>query len=112
MIPNHPQFIEAIAERKKVRVRFYSTADSGIVERICAALDYGPGAGPYDGLNRYWIWDYARSPNSQTLGLVPKQIVEVRVLGEEFQPADFGAVTWPWGVPRTWGGQIQPPSNP
>lgn len=34
MIPNHPLFIEAINEKKKVRLKMYSIADSGIVDRV------------------------------------------------------------------------------
>ncbi len=104
MIPNHPQFIEAIGEMKKVKMGFYSEADSGVIERICAPMDYGPGAGPDDGLNRYWLWDYANPPGSQILGLNPQQIVSLQVLGEVFQPGDFGVAPWPWRIPRGLGG--------
>jgi hypothetical protein len=53
MIPNHPLFIAALHEKKKVRVRFYSEADSGVLDRVCAPMDYGPGNELRDGLNRY-----------------------------------------------------------
>jgi hypothetical protein len=49
MIPNHKEFIEAINEKKKVRVRFYSQADSGLLDRVCAPMDYGPGGGLAEG---------------------------------------------------------------
>jgi hypothetical protein len=105
MIPNHPRFIEAINEKKKVSVRFYSQADSGVLDRVCAPMDYGPGGGSLDGLNRYWLWDYASNTGSPTLGLVPQQIVDLQVLGEGFNPADFGDRPWPWAIPREWGSQ-------
>jgi hypothetical protein len=103
MIPNHKQFIEAIHEKKKVSVRFYSKADSGVLDRVCAPMDYGPGGDIPDGLNRYWLWDYASNTASQTLGLVPQQIVDLQVLGEVFEPAGFGARPSPWSIPREWG---------
>jgi hypothetical protein len=103
MIPNHPRFIEAIQQQKKVSVRFYSKPDQGVVDRVCAPLDYGPGEAPADGLNRYWLWDYADTTGTPTLGLVPQQIVDVRVLGEVFDPAAFGTGRWPWSIPRSWG---------
>ena len=59
MMPNHPRFIEAINQKKKVSVRFYSKADTGLLDRVCAPMDYGPGGEIQDGLNRYWLWDYA-----------------------------------------------------
>jgi len=89
MIPNHAQFLSAIQEHKKVWVRFYSTADSGVLDRVCAPMDYGPGGGIQDGLNRYWLWDYASDSGANALGLLPKQIVELRMLGDLFDPAEL-----------------------
>jgi hypothetical protein len=87
MIPNHDQFLTAITERKQVCVRFYSQADSGVLDRVCAPMDYG--FGNYaDGLNRYWIWDY-ENPGSRRLGLLPQQILDLQVLGELFDPQEF-----------------------
>ena len=68
MIPNHIQFIEAIKAKTKVCVRFYSKADSGVIDLVCAPMDYGPGAGVQDGINRYSLWDYTSNNGSHTLG--------------------------------------------
>jgi hypothetical protein len=87
MIPNHAQFLAALQEHKKVRLQFYSTADSGVLDRVCAPVDYGLGPGPQDGLHRYWFWDDASDTDSHALGLLPQQIVELRVTGEVFDPA-------------------------
>jgi hypothetical protein len=100
MIPNHNQFIEAIHARKKVWVRFYSKADGGVLDRVCAPMDYGPGT-ESDGLNRYWLWDYANE-GSHALGLMPKQIVDLRGLGEEFDPTQWNAGPPQWSVERNW----------
>jgi len=89
MIPNHPKFLEAIADKKKVGVKFYSTADSGVVDRICAPISYGLGNDNSDGLNRYWLWDYASTGGSHVLGLLPPLILDIQVLGEVFDPAGF-----------------------
>jgi len=89
MIPNHTQFIAAIQDRKKVWVRFYSKPDSGVLDRVCAPMDYSPGADSKDGLNRYWFWDYASDTGSHTLGLMPQQILDLQVVGEAFDPAQF-----------------------
>lgn len=107
MIPNHKGFIAAIHSRKKVCARFYSKADNGVLDRVCAPMDYGPGGEIQDGLNRYWLWDYKGNTGSQTLGLVPQQIVDMQVLGEVFNPADFGVRPSPWSIPREWGSQPQ-----
>lgn len=102
MIPNHSRFIDAISERKKVHVRYYSRADSGLLDRVCAPMDYGPGGDIQDGLNRYWLWDYTSTTGAHALGLLPQEIVDVQVLGEVFDPADFGVRSSPWVIPRDW----------
>jgi hypothetical protein len=102
MIPNHPRFIEALHAKKKVWVKFYSPVDNGILEHVCAPMDYGPGVEPPDGLHRYWLWDYTSTTEPHTLGLIPQQIVQLEVLGEEFNPADFGVRPAPWCIPRDW----------
>ena len=107
MISNHKSFIEAIKEKKKVSVRFYSKADSGVIDLVCAPLDYGPGPGPPDGVNRYWFWDYTSNGGSHVLTLLPEQVLDLSVLGLPFDPAGFGAPppTCPqtWSIPRDWG---------
>lgn len=100
MIPNHTQFMAAIADQKKVCVRFYSKPDSGVLDRVCAPMDYGPGENP-DGLNRYWLWNYASETGTKILGLLPQQILDLQVLGELFNPSEF--VTGP--------AQVAPPKD-
>ncbi len=101
MIPNHTHFVEAIQENKKVKVLYYSAPDSGVVDRICAPLDYGPGAGGApDGVNRYWLLVYSNTGAAQTVGLVPDQIVDLKVLGETFEPSALGVAAWPWAIAR------------
>jgi hypothetical protein len=102
MIPNHKQFIEAIKEKHKVCLRFYSKADSGVIDLVCAALDYGPGAGFQDGVSRYWLWDYTSNTGVPLLSLLPDQVLDIRILGEVFDPAEFGAPSPTWSVPRDW----------
>jgi hypothetical protein len=111
MIPNHTQFIEAIQEKRKVRVRFYSRADSGVLDRVCGAMDYGPGTGMEDGLHRYWLWNYASNTDAHLLGLLPQEIVELHVLGELFNPAEFGPAPAQWFTPRDWGLPAPPVSR-
>lgn len=115
MIPNHKQFIEAIKDKNKVCLRFYSIADSGVLDLVCAPLDYGPGAGAQDGVNRYWLWDYTSNTGSPALGLLPEQVLNIRILGEVFDPAEFVLPTPTWSIPRDWrspgGSGIENPSR-
>ena len=105
MIPNHKRFIEAIKERNKVCVRFYSKADSGVIDLVCAPMDYGPGAGIPDGVNRYSLWDYTSNNGSHTLSLLPEQVLDLRVLGEVFDPTQIDVRPPHWFIERDWGTQ-------
>jgi hypothetical protein len=102
MIPNHAQFLNAIAERNLIRIEFYSKPDMGVIDRECAPLDYGPEAGVEGGQNRYWIWDYADSTGANPLGLVPEQIVSVQVMGKSFVPHELRLGPRKWFIPREW----------
>lgn len=89
MIPNHKEFIEAIEQRKKVSVRFYSKADSGVIDLVCAPMDYRPVEEAKDGVNRYHFWDYTSNNGSHLLVLLPEQILHLSVMGMTFDPAEF-----------------------
>lgn len=102
MISNHPQFLDAIRDKKLVRLVFYSLADGGTVDRECAPLDYGPTPGTDDPLNRYWVWDHANTAGANPLGLISDQIVSVQVLGKDFIPHDLGLAARSWCVARDW----------
>lgn len=102
MIPNHKQFIEAIQETKKVCVRFYSNADSGVVDLVCAPLDYGPSVETPDGVNRYSLWDYSSNNGTPILKFLSEQILDMRILGHDFNPAEFAPLPLNWAVSRTW----------
>ena len=106
MIPNHARFVEALKDKKKVRVQFYSKADGGVVDRVFAPMAYGPSGGENnDGLNRYWLWDYS-SDTARALGLVPQQIVDLQMLGETFDPAEFASAPAP--TPSAHGEDLPP----
>lgn len=96
-------FIQAIHKRQKVRVKFYSKEDSGILLRTCAPMDYGPSRRSKRKNDRYHFWDYDSDTRSHVLSLNPEQVIEIQLLSESFDPAEF--VTWStdWFVPREWG---------
>ena len=103
MISNHSQFIEAIKDKKKVSLRFYSTADSQVIDLICAPMDYGPGFGIPDGVSRYSLWDYTSNNGSHILSLLPEQILSLSLLGMEFDPAQIDVRHSRWFVARIGG---------
>jgi hypothetical protein len=106
MIPNHKDYVEAVEEKKKVRLRFYSRADSAVIDLVCGPLDYGPEAGIPDGVNRYSLWDYTSTNGSHVLSLLPDQVLDIRILGEVFDPAQIEARPPHWFIARDWGDPI------
>lgn len=103
MIPNHKEFIEAIQEKRKVSLRLYSKADSGVIDLVCAPLDYGPRTGASGAVNQYLLWDYTSNSGSHLLEMLPEQILALSVLGAVFDPAAFGVPAQAWSIPRDWG---------
>ena len=99
-------FIQAIRDKRKVRVTFYSKEDEGLLVRECAPMDYGPSRRAKQKNVRFHLWDYESDTQSHTLSLNPEQISNLEVLNEYFDPSEF--ITWdttesPWFIPREWG---------
>lgn len=96
-------FIAAIHGKKKVNLTFYSKEDGGILTRLCAPMDYGPSRRAHDKSDRFHLWDYESDQKNHVLSLLPDQVIDIAILAEAFDPADF--ITWQtnWFVPRNWG---------
>lgn len=100
------EFVQAIRNKNKVRVKFYSKEDDDILERVCAPMDYGPSRRTRNKTDRYHLWNFESDKGWHTLSLLPDQIKDMVVLDEYFNPADF--VNWnltakPWFIDRNWG---------
>ncbi|WP_436904818.1 hypothetical protein [Acinetobacter johnsonii] len=101
-------FLNAINEKRRVKVVFYSKEDGMNIERICAPMDFGPSRKFKDGLDRFHLWDYYpdQGKKPHPLPLTPSQIVSITLMAEHFDPAEF--ITWnvktsPWHYSRDWG---------
>lgn len=103
---NLNKFIQAIKDKNKVKLKFRSKEDNGVLVRTCAPMDYGPSRRAYDKSDRYHFWDYDSDTKRHALSLPPSQVLEIEVLDEKFDPADF--IDWdvknsPWFIQRDWG---------
>lgn len=83
-------------------MRLYSTADSGVIDLVCAPLDYGQVGKVREGVNRYQLWDYTSNNGTHILNLLPEQILDLSVLGVMFNPAQFGVPPTAWSISRDW----------
>lgn len=100
------QFIQAIRDKRKIRITFYSKEDVNFLTRKCAPMDYGPSRHAKLKNERFHLWDYESDTQTHTLSLNPNQISSLEVLEETFDPSEF--ITWntkksPWSLKRNWG---------
>lgn len=100
------KFIAAIQERRKIKLTFFSKDDRGYITRVCAPLDYGPSKRSKIPVNKFHLWDYESDKRQHPLSIEQRQIKELDVLDEKFDPVSF--ITWdvkqsPWFVKRDWG---------
>ena len=100
------RFVQAIREKHKVRLTFFSKEDGRPLTRVCAPMDYGPSRRAHDKNDRYHLWDYESDEGKHVLSLKPDQVQGMEPLDDQFDPAEF--VTWstatsPWFVKRDWG---------
>jgi len=99
------QFIQAIKDKTKIRLTFYSKQDDENVTRLCAPMDYGPKRKAKNQNDRYHLWDY-ESPSEtpfHTLSLLPDQIVKMEFTDLPFNPSEFVRWTTDWHIKRDWG---------
>ena len=99
------RFIQAIKDKTKIRLTFYSKQDDMNVTRLCAPMDYGPGSKTKNKDNRFHLWDY-ESPSDKpfhTLSLLPEQIVKMEFTELPFSPSEFVSWRTDWIIKREWG---------
>ncbi len=102
----HQMFLDAIAQKRRLKVRFFSKKEGKELVRVCAPLDFGPLRGTTDGRERYQLWDLEGKKKPHNVPLLADEMLEVTLLDETFDPADI--VTWAfkpgsWRISRDWG---------
>jgi hypothetical protein len=110
MHANHPLFLEALATRHRLSVRFLEASkEKGKprreVVRVCAPLDFGPLRGAVSRADVYQLWDLEAKRKPWNLVLAEADVVSMTPLDDTFDPAAI--ITWAfkphaWHVPRDW----------
>ncbi len=94
------EFVDAIRDKKRVKVIFYSQEEKRFLVRVCAPIDYGMDAGvsaTSNGAERLNFWDYEGKKEGQnaqaahTLSLRADQVRSMNVLDEFFDPSELVA---------------------
>lgn len=106
MHADHQVFLSALADKRRLSVRFFSKKDGGERTRICAPLDFGPLRGAAEPIDHYQLWDLEGKRKPLNIVLVADDVREMKLLDESFEPAEI--ITWKfkpkaWHVQREWG---------
>ena len=99
-------FVQAIHDRKKVRITFDSKQEGAQITLNCAPLDFGPSRTAHEKNDRYHFWNYDGDTKPHVMVLNPVQMVSMVLLAERSNRSDV--VTWstiksPWSARRDWG---------
>jgi len=84
---DHQIFIEAIRQKKKVRLTLYSDTSSRKA-RTYGPVFYVPSAGVEDSA-RYYVWNFDDNKHRPLLGLAPSEIASIEFSEEAFDPRGF-----------------------
>lgn len=103
------RFIEAIKNKKLIKIRFDSQ-EKGAIDRACVPFDFGPSRRNLSSNpNRYHMYDLDSPEGEHNLSILPEQLISLKILEESFDPSKY--ITWPWPpeyvphwfVSRDWG---------
>ncbi|MBX3210949.1 MAG: hypothetical protein KF850_02855 [Labilithrix sp.] len=102
----HAVFLDAIAAKRRLSVRFHSKKLGREVVRVCAPLDFGPLRGAIEPVDHYQLWDLEGRRKPLNIPLLESEIVSMTALDETFDPASI--ITWnfkpgAWRIARDWG---------
>jgi hypothetical protein len=93
------EFVDAIRDKKRVKVIFYSQEEKRFLVRVCAPIDYGMDASVSTSTTdaeRLHFWDFEGKKEGQqagqtahTLSLRADQVRSMNVLEEFFDPSEL-----------------------
>lgn len=95
-------FLEAIHNRRIISIIFDSF-EKGEISRKCIPFDYGPSRRFKDGEDRFHAFTLNSPSGNHNISILPKQLIEIEMTNEKFNPGDY--VTWEpnWIIKRDWG---------
>ena len=105
MHASHQVFLDAIAAKRRLSVRFFHRKEGRELVRVCAPLDYGPLRGAVVPVDVYQLWDLEGKRKPHNLALAEGELLAMTPLDETFEPRDI--ITWAfkpraWHIPRDW----------
>jgi len=101
MDENYQNFIQAINEKKVVKLEFNSKEKWNSI-RMCIPFDFWPSRKFKDWLDRYHFYDLDSPEWSHNLSILPSQIIYISVTDEIFNPEDYVKWTPNRFIKRDW----------
>lgn len=101
MDKNYQNFIQAINEKKIVKLEF-SSKEKGDSVRMCIPFDFWPSRKYNDWLNRYHFYDLDSPEWSHNLSILPDQIISITMTDIIFEPNDYVTRTPNRFIKRDW----------
>ena len=99
---NHETFLHAITNKTVIELIFNSK-EKGVITRKCIPYDFGPSS--KSSKIKYHFHNLNSPKGPHPLPVLPEQIIEIKLLNESFDPANY--VTWKppynWFIKRDWG---------
>ena len=102
MHKDHEKFVEAILQKKLVKIVFNSF-QKGQIERKCVPYDFAVSNKYKDRKVRYHFYDLDSPDSNHNLPVFPEQLISLEILAESFNPEDFVSWTPRWTIKRDWG---------
>lgn len=104
--PDHQTFLDALASKSKLSVRYFHKKEKRELVQICAALDFGPLRGADEKLEHYQFWDLEAKKKPKNRAVLPSDVVSMTRIEGSFEPAEI--ITWTfkpgaWRIARDWG---------
>lgn len=106
MHPDHQVFLDALAAKRRVSLRFFSKKERREMTRVCAPLDYGPLRGAEKPIAHYQLWDLEGKRKPLNIAVTAEDVRSVTMIDDTFDPAAI--ITWTfkpkaWHIERDWG---------
>lgn len=88
MHEDHDKFIQAVKDRRKVILTWFSGEYNLNLTKLCVPLQYSPSGGGEDS-ECYYLWDSEGDVGERALFLPPSQIMYMELSDDTFQPDEY-----------------------
>jgi len=85
---DHNKFVQAVKDRRKVIVTYFSGEYSLYLTKLCVPLQYSPPSGGEDS-DCYYLWDPEGDIGTRVLALPPSQVMYMELSDDTFKPDEY-----------------------